>query len=127
MSLKKNNGFTLVELMTAAYILLVGICGILLLLVNAMSSTEIAKNVTIATSHAEYVLEAMQNEKSLADITAKDWGEWAGQQKFDLLPEESFDISFEDPAKDPLEIEVTVEWMYKGGTQNTTLRTVLTK
>ncbi len=127
MYLKQNKSFTLVELLVAAYILLIGICGILALFVNTMTSTELAWDTTVATSHAQYILEEMQNKKTLADIQTVDWYQWAQEQKLNTLPQETFTVTYTDPTSDPLDIQVVDQWQRKSRTNNVTLRTKLTK
>ena len=127
MNLRQNQGFTLVELLVAAYILLIGICGILSLLSNSMLATESAWDTTVATTHAQYILEEMQNKNTLGDIQVVDWNAWAQNQNLSTLPQETFKVTFADPAADPLEIKVTDQWERKGRLNTITLRTKLTK
>jgi Tfp pilus assembly protein PilV len=123
--LKENLSFTLVELLVAAYILLIGICGILALFANTMISSQSAWDMTVATSHAEHVLEEMQTKISLTEIQSIDWDEWA--KKLTTLSQEKIAITFEDPTSDPLDIKVTNTWQSKLRTNTVTLRTKLTK
>ena len=127
MNLRQNYGFTLVELMVAAYILLIGICGILALITNSMVATEAAWDTTVATTHAQYILEEMQNKNTLGDVQRVDWNAWAQNQSLITLPQETLNVSFVDPTADPLEIKVTDQWQRKGRLNTITLRTKLTK
>lgn len=127
MSLKHNHALTLVELLVTAYVLLIGICGILSLFANTMTSTESAWDTTVATSHAENILEEMQNKSTLAEIISTDWDLWARGQDLKTLPEETFKVTFTNPLAEPLDIQVIDQWQRKSGINSITLRTKLTK
>jgi Tfp pilus assembly protein PilV len=125
--IKNNQGFTLLELLIAAYILIVGISSTLLLNVNAMTSSQYSWDLTVATTHAEQILEEMQIRNSLADITNTDWPAWAQQQQLNTLPGEKVDVQYENPEADPLDIKVSVEWQRKLRKNDVTFMTKLTK
>ena len=125
--MKNTKGLTLVELLISAYILLIGICGILLLYVNIMSLTESSWDRTVATSHIESILEEMQNKKTLNNIILTDWNEWAQNQNLKTLPQESFKVIYTDTSSDPLEIQVINQWQRKSGYNSINIRTKLTK
>ena len=127
MTFGQKNGFTLVELLVSAYILLIGICGILSLFGNLMISTESAWETTVATSHAQYILEEMQNKKTLADIELIDWKKWVQDQNLTTLPQEELNVIFPAPASDPLEIQVIDQWQKNSRVSTINLRTQLTK
>ncbi len=127
MKLRPNEGFTLLELLIAAYILLIGICGILSLVTNTMLSSESAWDMTVATTHAQHILEEMQSKNNLLDITSTDWNVWAQKEKLNTLPKEHFRITFGDLSQDPLEIHVITQWERKGRINQITLNTKLTK
>ena len=126
-SFKQSTGFTLVELLLAVFILSTSIVGILLLFSQSMLSTEYAWDKTVATSHAENILEEMQLKESLSEITNGDWNNWVRAQGLDTLPGESIDVLFANPAADPLDIQVTVNWVRKKRNAQVILRTKMTK
>ena len=123
----KNMGQTLAELLLAVFILSIGIISTLSFFSNALITTDYARDLTTATTHAEYILEEMQTRPSLFDLIHTDWAKLAQQEGFDMLPEENFDIAFLDPASDPLDIQVTVSWTKKMRKNNVILKTALTK
>ena len=128
MQRKKNNGFTLAELLVAIAVLSFGVTGTLLFFTNAMTAREYAEDLATASTHAEMVLEEAITENTLTDITAEDWAAWAVTQEIDTLPGESFSVAY--PAgtnADPLEIQVTVSWVRKGRTSSVDLATQITK
>lgn len=124
---KSNKGFTLAELMVAAYILLIGICGTLLLFISCMNSTQFAWDSTVATTHAQYILEEMQNETDLSAIISTDWDQWAKKQNLNTLPQETFQVLYANPLANPLDIQVHVQWQRKNATNKIALTTMLTR
>jgi prepilin-type N-terminal cleavage/methylation domain-containing protein len=125
--LTNHTGFTLLELLIAAYILTIGISSTLLLNVNAMTSSQYAWDLTVATSHAEHIFEEMQVKENLADITATDWTAWAAKQQILTLPGEKIDVQYEDPTGDPLNIKLSLAWQRNLRKSDITLITGLTK
>lgn len=127
MNLNKSIGFTLVELLVVAYILLVGICGILSLFVNTMTYTQSAWDLTTATSHAEHLLEEMQTRPTLGEIEAVDWNTWAQSQNLNTLPQETFTVTFKNLDNNPLDIQVVDQWQRNLRTSTVTLSTKMAK
>ena len=64
-------GFTLSELLLAAAILVFVLAGLLALFLNCSVLNEANRNLTVATSHAQYVMEEIKNESGLANIKNK--------------------------------------------------------
>jgi prepilin-type N-terminal cleavage/methylation domain-containing protein len=123
----KHQGLTLVEILVAVFILTVGILSCFLYFSGAMNSTGMARDLTIATTHAEYVLEDMRARATLAEITAEDWSQWAKSTKLNVLPQETIKVTFADLGADPLPTSVTVQWIRKGRSHSVNLQTELTK
>jgi prepilin-type N-terminal cleavage/methylation domain-containing protein len=57
-----ERGFTLPELLIATAILACVLCGMLLFFVNCTLLNELSRDCSIATTHAEYILEDIRNE-----------------------------------------------------------------
>ena len=127
MSMKRNKGFTLVELLIAVLILAVTIGGVLLLYVTSMISSQLAWDTTVATSHAEYVLEEVQRAESIGGILVMNWEGWADAQGLNTLPGESIDVIFSEPSSNLLDMEVTVNWSRKMRDHGITLVTKIAK
>ena len=123
----RNKGFTFIELLLAVFILSVGISAVLMLYTGSMLSAAAAWDMTVATSNAEHMLEEMQARDSLADIVNTDWPRWAQDQGLNALPKETFGVAFADPASDPLNIQITVNWQRQLRTNQIILKTRLTK
>ncbi len=122
-----NKGFTFIEVLLAVFILSVGISAVLMLYTSSMLSAATAWDMTVATSNAEHMLEEMQARESLSDIVNTDWAHWAQDQGLNTLPKETFSVAFADPAGDPLNIQITVNWERKLKTNQIVLKTSLTK
>lgn len=127
MTLKSLKAFTLVELMITAYVLLIGISGVLLSYVQFLSSSQSSWDMTVASSHAESILEDMHTQKSLADIPSIDWDGWADTHGFKSLPEEKIIAVFDNASPQLLDITVTVEWQRNKAIKNLTLQTKLAR
>ncbi len=127
MVFKQDNGFTFVELLLSVLILAGAIGGALLLYTSSMISSQQAWDTTVATSHAEYVLEDMQTRDSISNILAVDWESWVVKQRLNTLPSEAIEVTFVDPESDPLDVQVTVDWIRKLRVNRITLKTRITK
>ncbi len=127
MTVKNKKGFTLVELLIAVFILSVAIGGVLLLYVTSMMSSQLAWDTTVATSHAEYVLEEAQTHDSIDEILRFNWKGWANGQGLNTLPNESIDVSFSDLSNKLLDMRVTVHWSRKSRAHNVALKTKIAK
>jgi type II secretory pathway pseudopilin PulG len=127
MDLRREKSFTLIEVLVAAFVLLVGICSLLSLFVYSMASAETGWDKTLAVSHAESILEAMQKKPTLGEILITDWDQWAHDHNLRGLPEERLKVVFSSPDSDPLPIQVLVQWERKARTNKVSLETELTK
>ncbi len=125
--LKKHGGFTLLEVLIATFVLVLGIVSTFLFFTNAMTSTQYAADVTTATSHAEYVFEEMKTRAALSDITNTNWTTWAQNENLNTLPQESIVVQIADAQGDPLDIQLAVNWTRKSRQNNVNLRTQMTK
>ena len=123
----RNKGFTFIELLLAVFVLSVGISAVLMLYTSSMLSAATAWDMTVATSNAEHMLEEMQARDSLADIVNTDWPLWGQEHGLNTLPAETFSVAFADPAADPLNIQITVNWKRQLRASQIILRTRLTK
>ena len=124
---RKKEGFTLVELLIAVFILAVTISGVLLLYVTSMASSQLAWDTTTATTHAEYILEEAQRLDSIGEILGLNWKAWAKAQGLTTLPEERIDIVFSEPESNLLGMQVRVSWNRKLRPHQVTLRTKVAK
>lgn len=124
---QKKAGLTFVELLLAVFLLSLGIVGTLLLFSNSILSSEYAWDMSVATTHADSLLEEMQGRSSLNEITSTDWAQWVTDHQLNTLPAESVEIKFDDPPGDPLDIVVNVHWSRHGKINKLSFKTKMTK
>jgi len=111
---KIKSGFTLSELLLAAAILVFVLAGLLALFLNCMVLNDANRNLTLATSHAEYVMEEIKNTAFTSIKSKIDNGDWdwntttIGSKGLTALNNESIDTNA--TSTDPLDVTVTVIW-----------------
>ncbi|MFA5060303.1 MAG: prepilin-type N-terminal cleavage/methylation domain-containing protein [Candidatus Omnitrophota bacterium] len=129
MKLPKLNkrGLSLAELLVAVFILAIGVLSAVMFFANAIASTEFANNITIATSHAEHILEEMRTRSSLSNITSTNWSTWGQDDGMITLPSETISVTYTNPLANPLEAAVAIGWTKSGRTSNVTMTTRITK
>ncbi len=128
---KIKSGFTLPELLLAAAILVFVLAGLLALFLNCLILNEANRNLTTATSHAQYVMEEIKNTgfasiKSKADNGDWDWSTATiGSKGLTALNNES--IGTNATGTDLLDIVVRVEWEDRNArARNIELRSLFT-
>lgn len=116
--IRRVRALTLAELMIATFIMLLSICGVLLLFINCIFMNSGSRNVTIATSHAQYVLEDIRNTpfaNIYADITGGVW-DWTVStiSAKGLTPLDNEVIDTSSTGASPLDVTVTITWDDEG-------------
>jgi len=119
----KRSGFTLIETLIAVLILSVGILVSLMFFVQAQVSTQLAQDMTVATTHADYVMEEIYGCKTLPQIKETDWTAWARQAGLNTLPEETVIVEISHPDQKPLPVDLTIRWKRKGRDHHVSLAT----
>ena len=107
---KKGDGFTLVELVVAAGILVVAITGILISYVRCMELNEVSKNMSLCLQSAESKLsEIKSTDFTLVKTTFH-------QISFNVSGIDAKGVSYVDDS-DPelLEVVVSISWQQKNG------------
>jgi Tfp pilus assembly protein PilV len=127
MKITHRSGITLVEILVTVLILTIGILSCLLYFSTAMNSTETARDMTVATTHAEYILEEMRSRVTLSEITDVNWTLWAVADGLNTLPRETVSVVYVNPTADPLNITVSVNWSRRTRANSISLQTELTK
>jgi hypothetical protein len=126
-------GLTLAELLLAAGILAFVLSALLILFVNCVLLNQANRNLTLAISHAQYVMEDIKNTNFTEIKTKIDIGDWdwsaadIATEGLTVLNNESIDTSH-GSIDDPLEVTVSVQWEDQRQRQRQTgLRTLITK
>jgi len=107
-------GFTLVELILTVAILAFAISGILLLFINCAFINEANRNLSIATSHAQFVMEDIRSSQFgtlKADINNGSWNwDTTAINSAGLTALNIESIATQAAGTEPLDITVTVAW-----------------
>ncbi len=114
---KLRKAFTLPEILLAAMILGFCVSVILISYINSLNLNDSSRNLTIASSHAEFILEEIRNQP-LDDVRRQiEAGEWFFNERRIaekmLQPLKNELIRVEGSVEDPLKIKVTVTWKDK--------------
>ncbi|MGB4520484.1 MAG: type II secretion system protein, partial [Candidatus Omnitrophota bacterium] len=127
--LNKQKGFTLMELLIAASILVFTLVGLLALFITCTFLNRSNRNLTIATTHAEQILEEISLDfYSIVGNYNNTWNsaaipvEWPSLTANSLLDNESIVISSAYVSSDTslLDIRVTVTWIDRRVSTTTT-------
>ena len=124
---KIKSGFTLSELLLAAAILVFVLAGLLALFANCLILNETNRNLTVATSHAQYIMEEIKDAAELdfaqleSRINNGDWDLNASQiqaapYNLTALSNETIDTNVTQQDNDPdlLIVSVIVQWNDRG-------------
>lgn len=122
-----KSGFTLIEVLIAVFILSIGVVTTLMFFSTAMTTADYSRDVTVATSHGEYILEEIKAKNSVSEITVVDWGRWFSGNDISLLPQENVKVDIAKVLDNTLDIKVTVSWVKRMRPYNVTLYTEITK
>lgn len=74
-NIKKNNGFSLIEVATALFVISVGLVGILSLISQNIQAENVNKNKLIASQLAQEGLELVRNRRGDNWLTDNDWND----------------------------------------------------
>ncbi|MCX5706280.1 MAG: type II secretion system protein [Candidatus Omnitrophica bacterium] len=117
-----NKGFALPELLLAVAILAFALSGLLLLFINCAFLNEANRNLSIASSHTQFVMEDIREAASTgfsslkANINAGNW-DWnstaINTHGLTALTNEAIDA--QASGTEPLDVIVTVTWKDRSG------------
>lgn len=116
----REQGFTLVEILIALFILVVGILGTIAVTATVVSGNSLAKRTTTASTLAQHKMEELKNADydGLASST--------GPETVDALYQRSWIVSAADtPLTGMKTVAVTVSFAWKGAMRTVTLKTIV--
>ena len=129
---KYSKGVTLIELLFATVILVVALCGLLEFYVNCLFLNDSTRNLTLAVSHAQYVMEEISDSDFASLESAVVNGSWdwneaeISSKNLMSLSDETIDTAIFQSG-DPLGIAVLVSWKDRNGrSQQKVLQTLVT-
>lgn len=139
--MKKEAGFSLVEVMVSIVLLAIGLIGLLTMLTTAMSANRFSYDGTTGVQLAEYMVDiirlnggnnngrynGMDTNVSACASDTVDCGPWktALLNSGMINPRGTVSVSVNTPTDRTDTVEVQVEWGADGDRRNTTLRTIL--
>ena len=119
--IKKNQkGLTLTELLFATTILVFALCGLLEFYVNCLFLNDSTRNLTLAMSHAQYILEEIKDSDFISLEPAIIGGIWdwdetdISSKNLALLNNESIDTNVFQSGN-PLGVVVSINWNDRNG------------
>ena len=120
--LRARAGFTLSELLLAAAILVFVLAGLLALFLNCLVLNDANRNLTVASTHAQYIMEQIKST-DFAQVESKiNNGDWdlntsqiqSAPYNLAALSNESINTNVTQSGN-PLGISVAVQWNDRGG------------
>lgn len=122
-----KKGLSLVEVLFSVLFISTAVASSLLYFSSAQAATALAKDTTIATNHATYILEEMRMLDDLATVTDTNWDDFVSINNLNDLMNEDIEISFVDTSADPLNVTITVNWTTHTRQHNLSMETEITK
>lgn len=123
-------GFTLVEVVIAAAIFAVAAVALMAGFLSGLMLVESGRTMATAAADARTVLEEMrrQSGSGLAAVTQVNWPTWARDTGgLTSLENERVSVSYRNPAADPLEATVTVNWTERNRARSSSFTGLVTR
>ncbi|MCK4533917.1 MAG: prepilin-type N-terminal cleavage/methylation domain-containing protein [Syntrophobacterales bacterium] len=112
-----DKGFTLIEIMIAMFILVIGLLGVAGVAVTVINGNAFSKEITTATTLAQDKMEELKNTR-YSNITS-------GSDTQESIYTRTWTSTPDSPAADMKTIDVTVQFQWKGTAHNVTLNTIV--
>ena len=125
----KERGFTLIEILMTVGIFVITTVALVGLNVSVAAMNESSRNLTQAMAGGRVILEQIRNASvgGLAAVTGTNWTTWAAANNLTSLNDESVTVAYVDPAADPLNVTVTVNWSERGRARSAAVNTLVTR
>lgn len=123
----RANGFTLLELMISAAILVVTLVALLATYISLAALIESSRNTTTAINDANRVIEQMRNSAatSFLTMTSSNWTSWAAANGAGTLTSEQVAFSFNCTSCDLTMATVNVSWSERNRTRSEVVTTLI--
>jgi len=123
---RRQSGFTLIEILIALFILVVGLLGVISVATTVINGNAFGKKITTATTLAQDKMEEIKNlgysgTPSSDTTTTEDYNSITDYPTYKRVT----GVDVDSPAADIKTIEVKVEFQWKGATHDVTLKTIV--
>lgn len=100
------------EVVVSTLIVAVAIVALLGTFLSGLILVESSRNMAVASADARAVLEEMRRLSAggMGAVTARNWATWSRGAGLTTLENEAIAVGFRNPALDPVEATVTVNW-----------------
>ena len=124
-----RRGFTLIEVVMTIGIFAITTVALIGFYITVSVLNESSRNVTRAMADARAVLEGIRNSSAsgLAAVTGTNWTSWAMNNNLDSLDQEAVSVAYANPAADPLNVTVRVNWSERGRARTAVVNTLVTR
>lgn len=133
-------GFTLMELMIGAAILVTAIVSLLATYITTAALIESSRNTTTALNDASRAIEQIRNNAlvSFSSVTLTNWTTWAAGNGADTLTDEQLSVCYYNlsgtllfcstgtTSANPIEVRVTVNWTERNRARSEQVVTLVT-
>lgn len=125
----KRKGFTLVEIMVTLLVFATTVVVLVGVYLGIAQLRESGRNLSRAMADAQICLEVMRDASAvgLTAVTSTDWTAWASANGLVSLENETVTVTTENPAADPLDLTVRVDWRERGRARSARVNTLMTK
>lgn len=114
-----DKGFTLIEVMIAIFILVVGLLGVAGVATTVINGNAFSREITTATTLAQDKMEELKDTTYSNIASGSDTQESIYTRTWTSTPD--------SPDADMKTIDVTVQFLWKGATHNVTLKTIVAR
>jgi len=115
--LRKSQGFTLIEIMIAIFLLVVAMLGVISVTVMVIKGNAFSKTMTTATTLAADKMEELKNTAYASVVSGNDTQE--------TLYTRTWAVTDNSPATGMKTVVVTVAWNWQGTGHNVVLRSIV--
>lgn len=122
-------GFTLVEVVVTAAIFAVAAVALMAGFLSGLILVESGRTMATAAADARTVFEEMrrQSGSGLFAVTQVNWPAWSLLSGLNQLENETISVRYRNPAADPLEATVTVNWMERNRARSASFTGLVTR